>query len=157
SGLQSIDIRMIQERLKSVIKLLAIADRTKDGWLLRVHPTLVPRRHPFATVRNEYNAVALHGDAVGDILLYGKGAGRYPTSSAVLSDLIFVCRHIANGTAGALPYVSSMEHRHLKYARMSSLMTRSYLRVTTKDRPGVLAKITGILGRKHVSIASVHQ
>jgi homoserine dehydrogenase len=157
SGLHPIDIRMVQERLKSVIKLLGIAERTPQGWLLRVHPTLVPRRHPFATVRNEYNAVALHGDAVGDIMLYGKGAGRYPTSSAVLSDLIFVCRHIANGTAGQLPYVSAMEHRHLSYARMNSLMTRAYLRVTTKDRPGVLAKITGILGRKHVSIASVHQ
>jgi homoserine dehydrogenase len=157
SGLQSIDIRMVQERLKSVIKLLGIAERTPKGWLLRVHPTLVHRRHPFATVQNEYNAVAFHGDAAGDIMLYGKGAGRFPTSSAVLSDLIFVCRHIANGTAGQLPYVSRMKHRHVTFARMHSLMTRAYLRVTTKDRPGVLAQITGILARKHVSIASVHQ
>lgn len=157
SKLNSIDLRLIRERLHSVIKLLGIAEQTEQGWIFRVHPTLVPLTHPFANVRNEYNAVAIHGNAVEDVMLYGKGAGRMPTSSAVISDIIFICRQIANGTAGQLPYVSRRAHKKLTFANMADVRCRYYLRVTTLDRPGVLAKITGILGRHHVSIASVHQ
>lgn len=157
SKLQSIDIRLVQERLHSTIKLLGIAEKTPAGWIFRVHPALVPLTHPFANVRNEYNAISLHGDAVGDVILYGKGAGRFPASSAVTSDIIFLCRQIANGTAGDLPYVSRPKEKDVRVADISHLRTRYYLRVTTLDRPGVLAKITGILGRHRVSIASVHQ
>jgi homoserine dehydrogenase len=157
SKIKAIDLRLIQDRLHSTIKLLGIAEKTEDGWIFRVHPALVPLSHPFANVRNEYNAVALHGDAVGDIMLYGKGAGRFPTSSAVVSDIIFLSRQIANGTAGRLPFVARPNEKDLKLADFSELKTRYYLRVTTLDRPGVLAKITGILGQNHVSIASVHQ
>ncbi len=90
-------------------------------------------------------------------MLYGKGAGRFPTSSAVLSDIIFLCRQIANGTAGQLPYVNDPRHRKVKIARFDQLVSKYYLRVTTLDKPGVLARVTGILGRHNVSIASVHQ
>lgn len=157
SNIQSVDIRLIQDRLHCIIKLLGIAENTEDGWIFRVHPTLVSRTHPFANVRNEYNAIALHGNSVGDVMLYGKGAGRLPTSSAVISDIIFLSRQIANGTAGQLPYLSRLARKPLKFAGMASVRSRYYLRVTTLDRPGVLAKITGILGRNEVSIASVHQ
>jgi len=157
SKLESLDLRLIQERLNSVVKLLAIAEKTPAGWIFRVHPALVKKTHPFANVRNEYNAVALHGDAAGDVMLYGKGAGRLPTSSAVLSDIIFISRQIATGVAGHLPYVSEQNHRTVTLAPFSDLTSRYYLRVNTKDRPGVLSKVTGILGRHNVSIASVHQ
>ncbi len=157
SKLQLIDIRLIQDRLNSTIKLLAIGEKTDGGWVFRVHPTLVARTHPFANVRNEYNAIALHGNAVGDVILSGKGAGRLPTSSAVISDIIFLCRQIANRTAGQLPYVARLAHKKAKIASIARVKSRYYLRVTTLDQPGVLARITGILGRHHVSIASVHQ
>src|SRR5207302_9299713 len=122
-----------------------IAEETAAGWIFRVHPAIIPQSHPFANVRNEYNAISLHGNAVGDVMLYGKGAGRLPTSSAVLSDIMFLSRQIANGTAGRLPYVSGLKHRHVRFASMNDLRTRYYLRVTTVDEPGVLARITGIL------------
>ncbi|MCB4755905.1 MAG: homoserine dehydrogenase [Elusimicrobia bacterium] len=155
--IQSYDMRVVQDKYHSTIKLLAIAEKLPQGWLLRVHPALVPLTHPFAHARNEYNAIALHGNAVNDVMLYGKGAGRLPTASAVLSDLIFLCRQIANGTAGQLPYVSRRDHRKLDFASMEDAQGRYYLRVNTIDKPGVLSKITGILGRHKVSIASVHQ
>ncbi len=157
SKLQALDIRLIRERLHCGIKLLGIAENTEHGWSFRVHPTLVPLQHPFANVRNEYNAVALYGNAVGDVMLYGRGAGRLPTSSAVVSDIIFLCRQVAHETAGWLPYVSNMNHRTVRFAPMSRLVSRYYLRLMTADRPGVLAHITGVLGRNNVSIASVHQ
>jgi len=155
--LKAEDLRLVQERLNSTVKLLGIAEREPDGWILRVHPTLVPKTDPFANVRNEYNAISLHGNAAGDVMLYGKGAGRLPTSSAVVSDIIFLCRQIANGTAGQLPYVNHSNRRDVKLADISRIRCRYYLRVTTWDRPGVLARIAGILGRNKVSIASVHQ
>lgn len=156
SKIKAIDIRLVQERLHSTIKLLGIGEKSPDGWIFRVHPALVPLTHPFANVRNEYNAVALHGDAVGDVLLYGKGAGRFPTSSAVVSDIIYLARQIATSTAGRLPYIMP-RGADFKIADISHLECRYYLRVTTLDRPGVLSRITGILGQNHVSIASVHQ
>ncbi len=157
SKLQPIDLRLVNDKLNSTIKLLAIGENTEKGWIFRVHPTLVALTHPFANVRKEYNAVSLYGDAVGHVMLYGKGAGRMPTSSAVVSDIIYLCRLIDNGTAGQLPYVNWAPDVRVKFAPMSDLMSRYYLRITTLDRPGVLAKITGILGRYRVSIASVHQ
>ncbi len=157
ADLHAIDIRLIEDRLKSTIKLLGIGEKTEKGWIFRVHPTLVPLSHPFANVRNEYNAISLYGNAVGNVMLYGKGAGRFPTSSAVISDIIFLCRQIDNGTAGQLPYVNWDPSTNVQFADMENLMCRYYLRITTQDRPGVLAKITNILGKHHVSIASVHQ
>lgn len=157
SRLQPLDIRLIEERLHSRIKLLAIAEESKKGWVFRVHPTMISQSHPFANVRNEYNAVSLHGNAVGDVMLSGKGAGRLPTSSAVVSDIMFLCRQIANGTAGRYPYVSSRDHDEMKLSHIGDAECRYYMRVNTVDKPGLLSKITGILGAHKVSIASVHQ
>lgn len=156
SQLKRTDIKLIQEKLNKTIKLLGIAEKSPSGWVLRVHPTLISKSHPFANVRNENNAILLQGNAAGEVMLYGKGAGKLPTSSAVLSDIIFLCRQIANGTAGQLPYVTKGPEIQT-VSDMSALKGQYYLRITTKDKPGVLAKITGILGQFHVSIASVHQ
>jgi homoserine dehydrogenase len=157
SKLQLTDIRIVKELLHQTIKLLAIAELRHHGWVLRVHPTLVSQLHPFANVRNEYNAISVEGNAVSDVMLYGKGAGRLPTSSAVLSDVIFLCRQIANGTAGRLPYVSSGSAKPSPVVTIDHIISRYYLRISTVDKPGVLAKITGVLGKHKVSIASVHQ
>jgi len=155
--IQALDFRFVERQLNSTVKLLGIAEKTVRGWVFRVHPTLIHKSHPFANVRNEYNAVILHGNAVGDVMLYGKGAGKYPTSSAVLSDIIFLSRQIANGTAGKLLYVSRRNNRRVVLAPFSQVRTRYYIRLITRDRPGVLSKITGILGRHGISLASVHQ
>ncbi len=157
SKLQLTDMRIVKNLLHKTIKLLAIAELRNHGWVLRVHPALVSQLHPFANVRNEYNAISVLGDAVSDVMLYGKGAGKLPTSSAVVSDIIFLCRQIANGTAGQLPYVSPGAEKSAPVVSMDHIVSRYYLRVTTLDKPGVLSKITGILGKKNVSIATVHQ
>jgi len=155
--LQPLDTRLIRDRFKSTIKLLGIGERSNNHWTFRVHPALIRQSHPFANVRNEYNAIMLHGNATEDVMLYGKGAGRLPTSSAVISDLIFLCRQIANQTAGDLPYVTQSRSGQARLGTMAQVQCRYYIRVSTQDHPGVLSKITGILGKHGVSLASVHQ
>jgi len=155
--LEPVDLLMGRERLDSTIKLLGIARWAPEGLELRVHPTFVPRQHPFANVRDEYNAVCIEGDAVGDVILYGKGAGQMAAASAVVSDIIFLARQVASGTAGQIPYVNYDSSRSPRVRPVEDLVSRYYLRLTTLDKPGVLGRIAGILGRCGVSIASVYQ
>ena len=157
SRIEPVDLLMGRERLDSTIKLLGIASWTKNGVGVRVHPALVSRHHPFATVRNEYNAVCIEGDSAGDVILYGKGAGQLPAASAVVSDIIFLARQVVIGTAGEIPYVTYDHSRTPSIVPMEESWYRYYLRLTTADRPGVLARITGVLARCGVSIASVYQ
>ncbi|HCJ66128.1 MAG TPA: homoserine dehydrogenase [Elusimicrobia bacterium] len=124
---------------------------------VRVHPALIPQEHPFATVENEYNAVLIKGDAVGDVMFYGKGAGGMSAASAVVSDIIYLARHIHNQTAGKIPYVTYQKGKKLSFLPIGEIETAYYLRFTTVDRPGVLSKISGILGENKVSIASCFQ
>ena len=140
-----------------VIKLLGTAVAADGGLELSVEPCLVSSKHTFATVEKEYNAVLIHGDAAGDIMLYGKGAGQMPAASAVVSDIIFLSRQVANGTAGKVPYITYDPSRSLKIIGDSTSGGSYYLRFMTADKPGVLSKISGILGRFGVSIASVYQ
>jgi len=157
SHIEPVDLLMGRERLDSTIKLLGIASWIKSGLEIRVHPALVSRHHPFATVRNEYNAVCVEGDSAGDVILYGKGAGQLPAASAVVSDIIFLARQVVIGTAGEIPYVTYDHSRSPRIVPMEESWYRYYLRLTTTDRPGVLARITGVLARCGVSIASVYQ
>jgi homoserine dehydrogenase len=157
SKLKTTDIRIVKELLHQTIKLLAIAELTPKGWVFRVHPSLVSQLHPFANVRNEYNAISVFGNAARDVMLYGKGAGKLPTSSAVVSDIIYLCRQIANGTAGQIPFVIPGSDEPPTLQSIESIESRYYLRALTQDKPGVLSRITGILGKHSVSIASVHQ
>lgn len=134
-----------------VIKLLAIAKRSRDGIEAHVQPTLLSRTHVLASVRNSYNAVFMQGDEVGDILLYGRGAGSKPTGSAVVSDLIDMARVREVGdffTPNLNP---------IRICKMSSLLSRYYLRFHVTDRPGVLAQISHVLGRCRISISDVIQ
>ncbi|HRY29696.1 MAG TPA: homoserine dehydrogenase, partial [Elusimicrobiota bacterium] len=157
SSLDVWDVHFARERLGMVTKLLGIVELGKDRFSARVHPTLIPGTHPFANVPREYNAIFVHGDAAGDVMFYGKGAGQMAASSAVVSDVIYLARQVANGTAGQIPYVTYNPAVQLKPIPFDQLQCRHYLRFTTVDRPGVLAQITRFLARQKVSISSVHQ
>ena len=136
------------------IKLLAIAKRDPDGIEARVQPTLLPKSHILASVSGSFNAILIGGDEVGEILLYGKGAGPAPTASAVVSDLM----DLAKSQAAQRPDEPSLNSRKpLKIKSISSLLSRYYLRFHVIDKPGVLSRISSLLGRHRVSISDVIQ
>lgn len=136
------------------IKLLAIA-REKDKKVgVRVHPALLPEHLLLAKVDGVFNAVCVEGDLVGTVLFYGRGAGAWPTSSAVVADLIALARGIRSGVINGFTLWSSAEKQVVS---ISQLITRYYLRIDVADRPGVLAQIASILGDCDISIASCIQ
>ncbi len=131
------------------VKLLAIARRLEDGIELRVHPTLISKRHPLAGVRNEFNAVFLNGDAVGEVMLSGRGAGSLPTASAVYADVVDICTRKA---AGDPPESHRKSPAIVPPDRISS---EYYLSFTIEDKPGVIGEIATTLGAHGVSVSSV--
>ncbi|MBI4435792.1 MAG: homoserine dehydrogenase [Candidatus Omnitrophica bacterium] len=137
------------------VKLLAIAKQTSQGLELRVQPTLIPKGHPLAFVNGAYNAITVRGDLVGETIFYGEGAGRLPTSSAVLSDLLDLAQRIQERDSPAPPLHFKSGVKRIK--PMASLSTRYYFRFSVVDRPGVLSQISRLLGRHRISIASVIQ
>jgi len=157
SKISSLDIKFAFEQFGYEVKLLGICKNVNGKIDVRVHPALIPQDHPFATVENEYNAVLIKGDAVGDVMFYGKGAGGMAAASAVVSDIIYLARHIHNQTAGKIPYITYQKGKKLSFSPIEEIETAYYLRFTTVDRPGVLSKISGILGENKVSIASCFQ
>ena len=141
------------------LKLLAIAkhhDRSPHAVAeARVHPTMVPEDYPIAKVGGVYNAIQIVGDACGDIMLYGRGAGSLPTGSAVVGDIMDISRHILLEPSRKLPVT---EHGDaLTVQPMDSITSIYYLRFMALDQPGVLSQISGILGRHRISIAQVIQ
>ena len=136
-----------------VLKLLAIGKNGEKGVEVRVHPTFIPAAHPLANVSDAYNAVYLRGDALDDIMLYGKGAGAFPTASAVVSDVIYAATHSEikystyknNATADSdVKFVSDFESAY-------------YIRLSVEDKAGTLSKISSIFGRNGVSIVKIAQ
>lgn len=145
-----IDVRYARE-MGLKIKPLAIAKRIDRHVLeMRVHPTLIPNEHPLASVGGVFNAVFVRGSLVGDLLFFGKGAGQKPTTSAVMSDLIDL---LSEG--------KSFKHREStsikKVKKIDDIQSKYYIRFMVIDKPGALAKISGILARYKISIASVSQ
>ena len=139
------------------IKLLAIAKATDGGLEARVHPTMIPATSPLSAVSGVFNAIFLTGDAVGDQMFYGRGAGQMPTASAVWSDAIEIARRLAHGH-GALPEdLPLLATDGLRLRPMEQISSAYYLRVMMQDRPGALSQVAGILGRHAISIASVIQ
>lgn len=152
SKIDAIDIQFGKE-LGYVVKLLAVAKQAEKGVELRVHPTFIPRKHPLAGVHDSFNAVYVTGDTVGDIMLYGRGAGAFPTASAVVSDVLYAATHseikyatFENTEEGA---------KAVKY--LSDFKSVYYLRFAVGDEVGVLGKMCTILGKHGVSIAEVGQ
>ncbi|MGE0643669.1 MAG: homoserine dehydrogenase [Nitrospira sp.] len=141
------------------IKLLGIAKLTDGEIEARVHPTMLPSDSPIAQVGDVYNAIQLVGDAVGDVVLYGRGAGSMPTGSAVVSDVIAIARNVIKGAVGRVPVASFQQDQRkpLRLRPMEEISSLYYLRFTVVDQPGVLAQIAGELGRCGISISSMVQ
>jgi len=136
-----------------VIKLLAVVERAGvDGLSVRVHPALVPTSHPLAGVRDAFNAVFIEGEAAGELMLYGQGAGGLPTASAVVGDLIDASRNLLAGTTAPAP---DRQPAHLVPA--ADVEGGFYVSLDVTDRPGVLGAVTTAFGDHGVSIRSVEQ
>ena len=141
------------------IKLLAIAKRVGSQIEARVHPTMIPEDLLIAKVGGVYNGIYLVGDAVGETLFYGKGAGSMPTASAVVGDILEIARNILKGASGRVPaaaYQPAGRQPH-KLKPIEEIESLYYLRIMAQDRPRVLSKISGILGKYNISISSVIQ
>ncbi len=138
----------------SVIKLLAVARNTKDGIEVGVYPMMLPKDHPLSSVRESFNAVFIHGDAVDDAMFYGRGAGEMPTASAVVGDVIDVARDLAYNCTGR---ISCTCYRQIPVKNFGEVENKFFLRMQVENRPGVLAKIAQVFGEHMVSIARVVQ
>ena len=156
--LEPIDIQFAKE-FGYQIKLLAITRDDGQRVEARVHPTMLPQDHIMASVIGANNAVYITGDAVGSILLYGRGAGMMPTASAVAADLIDLAYNISHDVHGRVPPlgVNDAEQNRRLIKPLAEIRTNYYLRFAALDRPGVLSKISGILSNYDISIAAVIQ
>jgi len=141
------------------LKLLGIAKLVEGEVEARVHPTMLPADSPLATVEGVYNAIQLVGDAVGDVVLYGRGAGDMAAGSAVVSDIITSARNLIRGGVGRVPPASFQQdqRRPLRMRPIEEIHSLYYVRFMVSDRPGVLAQIAGELGRCGISISSMLQ
>ncbi|MFH0771528.1 MAG: homoserine dehydrogenase [Candidatus Omnitrophota bacterium] len=149
------DIRYAEEFGYS-IKLLAIAKNVDGELEVRVHPTLLSKEHLLSSVDGVYNAIYIHGDMVGGTLFYGRGAGQNPAASSVVSDIVDIARNLRFKAAGRLPiYLPNKSIRKIR--KIDDIEARYYIRISCIDKPGVLAKVSGILGRHNISISSVAQ
>ena len=157
-GISAVDLSDIwyAHELGYTLKLLAIAKKPGNTIELRVHPTLLPHDHPLSSVNGVFNAICVNGSAVGETMLYGRGAGQMPTASAVVADLVDVALGRAGITFHAMKTFSG-GRENIPIADILKIKTRYYLRFSVVDKPGVLAKISGILGNYDISIASVIQ
>ncbi|MBU3089291.1 homoserine dehydrogenase [Clostridium gasigenes] len=154
TNIKSIDMDYAKE-FKMVIKLLAIVKDVNGKLELRVHPTMIPKNHPLANVYDSFNAIFIKGNAVGDLMFYGRGAGDLPTGSAVVSDLVSILRSNID-----LENINPVVKNNLwdkKIRDIRSVESKYYIRTTVEDKPGVLGEITTILGGFGISLRSVIQ
>jgi homoserine dehydrogenase len=153
SGIRAVDVAYAN-RLGYSVKLLAVAELVDGGPELsvRVHPAMVPKSHPLASVRGAFNAVFIEGAVSGELMLYGRGAGGGPTASAVLGDLIDAARNLRAGAPGPAPKRTSITVRPQR-----ELMSAFYLSMDVADRPGVLAAVAKVFGDHQVSIRAMEQ
>jgi len=155
-GISSVTTEDIEyaRRLGYVVKLLAIAEMGRDERIAaRVHPAMIPVAHPLASVRDAFNAVFVEGDKVGELMFYGRGAGGDPTATAVVGDLVSVARNLLAETRGV--GCTCFHERTIR--PMAETTGQYYILLRVEDRPGVLAEIASVFGRRDVSIKSVWQ
>lgn len=136
-----------------VIKLLAIAKKTDGRIELRVHPTFIPQTHPLAAVNDVFNAVFVEGDAVGELMFYGRGAGMMPTASAVVADIVDAAQNVRRG----VPARAAVNGGDKPILPVTETVSRYYINTKVVDRPGVLASITTVFGEENVSLETVIQ
>ncbi|WP_038057240.1 homoserine dehydrogenase [Thermodesulfobacterium hydrogeniphilum] len=158
-GIEDIDLMDLKfaKDFGYVIKLLAFAKKKNNQIEIRVHPTLIPENHVLTSVRLNYNALYITGDFVGDILLYGLGAGKEPTASAVVSDIVSAIEYSYFRKEPFIKYPLTERKKIIKIKPMEEVEFQYYFRFSAIDKPGVLSKISGILGNYNISIASVVQ
>ena len=142
------------KELGYVIKLLAIAKDDERGIDVRVHPAFIPSGHPLASVNDVFNAIYIKGDAVGETMFYGRGAGEMPTASAVVADIIDVARNIKYNSNGRI-LCTCFEQK--SFCPVEQTQSPYYIRLLVEDKPGVLAAIAGAFGAQEVSLHSVIQ
>ncbi len=147
------DIRYAQE-MGCTIKLLGVAKNSGDGIEVHVHPMLIESNHPLAAVRDSYNAVFVHGDAVQDAMFFGRGAGELPTASAIVGDVFDVVR---NSLAGCNGRIGCTCYKRLPIRQMEDIQSRYFVRMQVEDRYGVLASVASVFGNNSVSIAQMVQ
>lgn len=152
TGVESTDIAFAR-RLGYEVKLLAVAERAEDGAIaVRVHPAMVPRDHPLAGVRDSYNAVFIEGEAVGQLMFYGRGAGGLPTAAAVLGDLVDAAHNLRSGIGGR-----TVVRQRARISPIDALRSQYYITIDVVDRPGVLGAVAATFGEHRVSIRSMEQ
>jgi homoserine dehydrogenase len=158
SSIEPIDIDFAKN-LGYRIKLLAISRNHGDHVEARVHPTMVPADHMLATINGAFNGIQFNGDIVGDVLLYGQGAGMMPTGSAVAADVVDIGRNIVCNSVNRVPVLSYLpdQIKEPTITPMDQLVCPYYFRVTVLDQPGVLSLITTIFGKYDISIKSMMQ
>lgn len=156
SGITPLDIEFARD-LGYKIKLLAITKMVNGEVEARVHPTMIPGSFPIATVDGVFNALFVVGNAVGSTLYYGRGAGDMPTGSAVVGDIMEIGRDIAAGNVRRMPVAGFRERAPLAIRKMEDITSCYYLRFAAIDKPGVLSRISGVLGKNNISIESVIQ
>jgi homoserine dehydrogenase len=160
-GITKQDIDIARLEMGCVVKHLAMArTRASDGALeVQVVPALLPIDHLLGRVDGVNNGIVVKGDAVGEVMFSGRGAGKMPTASAVISDIIFVARNVAVGVAGKVPAIPYVEDKaqSLKIVPADDIQNRFFVRVTAMDQPGVLAAIARVLADNGISISSVAQ
>lgn len=153
SNVSATDVLAAKE-MGFVIKLLAIAERLdEESIVVRVHPVMIPRSHPLASVREAFNAVFVEAESAGSLMFYGRGAGGAPTASAVLGDLVAVARNKMSGRRGPGESI----YAELKVKPISEAMTSYYISLKVADKPGVLAQISQKIADNNVSIQTVRQ
>ena len=153
SKISSRDVQVAHD-IDHIIKLLAIAESTPDNQIsVRVHPTLIPREHPLAAVRNSFNAIFVEAESAGELMFYGRGAGGAPTASAVLGDLIAIARNKTRGGEGH----GESDYAQLAIAPIDNVLTRYLIRLDVADKPGVLASVAQTFASQNVSIETVRQ
>lgn len=149
----------VAKEMGFVIKLLAIAEANEihgsdeETITVRVHPTMIPKNHPLAAVRESFNAIFVQCESAGELMFYGRGAGGTPTASAILGDLVAVARNRNEGSLGP----TETDYADLDIAPMSVTKTRYLIRLDVKDRPGVLASVAQVFAENQVSILTVRQ
>ena len=138
----------------SVIKLLGVAHNTENGIEVGVYPMMIRKEHPLASVRDSFNAVFVHGDAADDAMFYGRGAGEFPTASAVMGDVIDVARNMAYGCNGR---ISCTCYKNLPVKDIGDVKNKFFIRMQVTNEPGVLAAVAEVFGNHKVSITRVVQ
>lgn len=153
SKIDAVDIEYAN-KFGYVIKLLAVGKEMNNKLELRVHPTMVPKNHPIANVNDSYNAIFIKGNAVGDLMLYGRGAGDLPTGSAVVGDIISILRNNVD-LSTVTSIKSNMDPKKIQDS--SENVSGYYIRLDVKDQPGILGEVAAVLGKNDISVLSISQ